>query len=211
MVVTTKSLIKITATLKTLALLLIVIGLFSRCGSAKNKVTATPTPQFEHELLSKKNKTKPHPSSEKSEPDHETNDLPINTPALNFFISRKDELELFINDWHGVPHRMGGTSKKGVDCSGFVIVAYRDVLNLNFKSRRAQDLFSEMEPIDEEDLAYGDLVFFKIKGRRIDHVGIYLGNNKFAHASSNRGVMESSLEQEYFQKRFFKGGRYPLI
>jgi len=192
---------------------LLLVGLLSRCGTPKKTVATNPKPKFEHELLNNNDEdpVEVKSSDSEKESDLEANDLDINSSSTNLILARKRELELFVQEWRGVPHRMGGTTKKGVDCSGFVIVAYRDVLDLNFKSRRAQDIFSEMEPVASENLAYGDLVFFKIKGRRIDHVGIYLGESKFAHASSSRGVMVSSLEQEYFKKRFFKGARHSAI
>ncbi len=117
-------------------------------------------------------------------------------------------LDDFIDDWYGTPHKMGGMSKKGVDCSGFVIIAYREIFEREFEGRRAEDLFAEMEAIELSELKYGDLVFFKVKGRRIDHVGIYLGDLKFVHTSSSRGVMVSALSNSYWQKRFFRGGRY---
>lgn len=137
----------------------------------------------------------------------------INVPEKSHWeakdkVDRKDvNLRAFVADWEGTPHVMGGNTKKGVDCSGFVIQAYLQVYHLGFLGRTAEDLFSEMEPIKRKDLKEGDLVFFKIKGHRIDHVGIYLGKGDFAHASSSRGVMVSNLSEPYFNKRFFMGGR----
>lgn len=118
-----------------------------------------------------------------------------------------DDLRLFVKDWEGTPHKMGGNTKKGVDCSGFVIQAYLQVYQLSFIGRRAEDLFGETKPIKREDLQEGDLVFFKINGKRIDHVGIYLNNGDFAHASYSSGVMISNLGEPYYDKRFFMGGR----
>jgi lipoprotein Spr len=62
-------------------------------------------------------------------------------------------------------------------------------------------------PLSREELKEGDLVFFKIKSRSITHVGIYLGNNRFAHASSSRGVVLSNLDEPYYKRYFYKGGR----
>jgi lipoprotein Spr len=62
-------------------------------------------------------------------------------------------------------------------------------------------------PVSREELKEGDLVFFKIKSRSITHVGIYLGNNRFAHASSSRGVVLSNLDEPYYKRYFYKGGR----
>lgn len=118
-----------------------------------------------------------------------------------------DNLLAFVGDWEGTPHRLGGNTQKGVDCSGFVIQAYLQVYNISFLGRRAEDLFGETDPIKRDDLQQGDLVFFKINGRRIDHVGIYIKDGDFAHASSSRGVMISNLNEAYYDKRFFMGGR----
>jgi lipoprotein Spr len=62
-------------------------------------------------------------------------------------------------------------------------------------------------PVSREELKEGDLVFFKINSRSITHVGIYLGNNRFAHASSSRGVVLSNLDEPYYKRYFYKGGR----
>lgn len=122
-------------------------------------------------------------------------------------IKSTHDLNSFINEWKGTPHRMGGNSKQGIDCSGLVCMAYRDIYALEFKGRSAADIFEEVRAIDKSDLKEGDLVFFKINRGRIDHVGIYLRNGDFLHTSSSRGVMISNLEEEYYRKRFFKGGR----
>ena len=62
-------------------------------------------------------------------------------------------------------------------------------------------------PVNREDLKEGDLVFFKINSRSITHVGVYLGNNRFAHASTTRGVALNSLDEPYYKRYFYKGGR----
>ena len=117
-------------------------------------------------------------------------------------------VESFVNEWEGVPHRMGGMTKKGVDCSGFTILLCKEVYGHQFKGRRSEDLFGECQPVKREELVEGDLVFFKIGSRRINHVGVYLGNGQFAHASSSKGVMVSSLDEAYYDTYFFKGGRW---
>ena len=72
--------------------------------------------------------------------------------------------------------------------------------------RNSRDIFSMVSPVKRDDLKEGDLVFFKIHSRSITHIGIYLGNNRFAHASS-KGVAISSLDDAYYSRYFFKGGR----
>ncbi len=111
----------------------------------------------------------------------------------------------FVYDWIGTPYRFGGTSRKGIDCSAFTKELYSKVFNMSIE-RNSRDIFSMVNPVKKDDLKEGDLVFFKIHSRSISHVGIYLGNSKFAHASSE-GVKISSLDDDYYSHYFFKGGR----
>jgi len=111
----------------------------------------------------------------------------------------------FVYDWVGTPYHFGGDSRKGIDCSGFTKELYGKVFNLTIK-RNSRDIFSMVSPVRKDELQEGDLVFFKIHSRSISHVGIYLGNNKFAHASS-RGVAINSLDDGYYSRYFYKGGR----
>ena len=111
----------------------------------------------------------------------------------------------FVYDWVGTPYHFGGDSRKGIDCSAFTKELYSNVFNLTIK-RNSRDIFSMVSPVSKDDLQEGDLVFFKIHSRSISHVGIYLGNNKFAHASS-RGVAINSLDDGYYSHYFYKGGR----
>jgi lipoprotein Spr len=111
-----------------------------------------------------------------------------------------------VNEWLGVPYKFSGNSRKGIDCSAFVCEMYRDCYSKPITGS-ARDLFKTVDPVRRADLREGDLVFFKIKGNRISHVGIYLGENKFAHASSGHGVTVSDLDDPYYLKYYFKGGR----
>lgn len=111
----------------------------------------------------------------------------------------------FVYDWIGTPYRFGGQSKKGIDCSAFTKQLYSEVFNLDIK-RNSRDIFSMVSPVSKDDLKEGDLVFFKIHSRSISHIGIYLGNNRFAHASL-KGVAISNLDDPYYNRYFYKGGR----
>lgn len=113
----------------------------------------------------------------------------------------------FIDDWYGVKYRMGGTSKKGVDCSAFVQNLYQFVFGLDLL-RTAKMQFTESQYIKKiEDLKEGDLVFFKINSSNISHVGVYLRNNFFVHSASSKGVSIASLGSDYWNKYFVGGGR----
>jgi murein DD-endopeptidase / murein LD-carboxypeptidase len=111
-----------------------------------------------------------------------------------------------VSEWLGTPYRYSGESKDGIDCSGFVCNLYQHAYNKVLEGS-AKDIFDEIKPIRTSELREGDLVFFKIKKNRVSHVGIYLGDNKFAHASTQRGVVISDLEDPYYQKYFYKAGR----
>jgi len=112
----------------------------------------------------------------------------------------------FINDWLGTRYKYGGTSKKGVDCSGFACTLYKDVFNEEL-ARSSQTIYKSVQPVKKDSLTEGDLVFFKIRKGHISHVGVYLMNDKFVHSSLSSGVIISDLNEEYYKKYFYNGGR----
>lgn len=116
------------------------------------------------------------------------------------------KLYQFVYDWLGTPYRLGGKTEKGIDCSAFAYQLYDKVFNTVI-GNNSRNIFSMVNPINKEELQEGDLVFFKINSRAISHIGVYLGNNKFAHASSSRGVMISNLNEPYWKRYYYKGGR----
>ena len=112
-----------------------------------------------------------------------------------------------LGDWRGTPYRYGGMSRRGVDCSGFVYLTFRDKFALQLpRTTRAQ---SDMGTrIHKEDLLPGDLVFFKTGGGENGlHVGIYDADNAFIHASTSQGVIRSSLDNVYWRKVFWQARR----
>ena len=114
-----------------------------------------------------------------------------------------------IDEWWGTPYLYGGSSKRGVDCSYFTLDVMNAIYNTNLK-RTAAEQYTQSEKIDWSDLKEGDLIFFKTDGSRsISHVGIYMTNNKFAHASTSQGVTISDLSEPYWQKRLYSLGRVP--
>lgn len=112
----------------------------------------------------------------------------------------------FVYDWVGTPYRLGGDTKRGIDCSGFAYQLYTKVFNTAI-GNNSRNIFSMVNPVGKDDLKEGDLVFFKIHSRAITHVGVYIGNGKFAHASSSKGVMISYLADPYWTRYYYKGGR----
>lgn len=101
---------------------------------------------------------------------------------------------------------MGGQSRGGIDCSGFVQRLYQDIYGRRIPRSTALQVKSG-QPVGLHQLHSGDLVFFKVpeKGR---HVGIYLGRSEFAHASTNKGVIISSLEDRFWRQAYWTARRY---
>lgn len=116
------------------------------------------------------------------------------------------DLELldFYSEWEGVEYKLGGDSKSGIDCSGFTQKAFKEKFNLAMP--RTTTMQSQVgKEIDKKELKSGDLVFFKIGD--INHVGIYLENGMFIHASTKTGVTISELDNSYFSKSYWKAQR----
>lgn len=121
---------------------------------------------------------------------------------------KKNNISLysFIEEWYGTPYRFGGTSKSGIDCSAFVRQLYDDVYNLGLL-RTSIEQFATSLFINKEELKEGDLVFFKIHSKRISHVGVYLSEGKFVHASVSQGVVISDLADKYWTRYYAGAGR----
>ena len=107
--------------------------------------------------------------------------------------------------WRGVGYKIGGNDKRGIDCSGFVHITYKNALGITIP-RSTQLLSKTGTPIPRKQLAVGDLVFFKT-GFSKHHVGIYVGNSQFIHASTSKGVIKSSLTSPYWSKHYWKSSR----
>ncbi len=116
------------------------------------------------------------------------------------------KLYFFIDEWYGVPYKYGGKNKNGIDCSNFTSTLYNTVYNKSLTGT-SSSIFGQCKTISKSNLTEGDLVFFKIEGDNISHIGVYLQNNKFVHATTKKGVMIDDLDEAYYKKYFFKAGR----
>ena len=126
----------------------------------------------------------------------------LNTPAEEVKNTKMFE---FIDDWYGTPYRLGGTTKKGVDCSAFSQFLFASVYGLTIP-RTAREQYTLTSRLSRTQLKEGDLIFFNTRGV-VSHVGVYLQNNKFVHASTSGGVTISDIFEEYWARRFAGVGR----
>lgn len=111
----------------------------------------------------------------------------------------------FYEQWQDVPYQLGGTDSAGVDCSAFVKAAYAEVYRVSLP-RETRDQAKSGVAVSPDRLRTGDLVFFKT-GFRDRHVGIFVGNGQFIHASESLGVSRTSLANPYWSKRYWKARR----
>jgi len=116
------------------------------------------------------------------------------------------KLIYFVDAWYGVPYKWGGADKGGVDCSHLVCRTYKDVYDKRIAGT-AVDLEKMSSHVKESKLKEGDLVFFKIESEKISHVGVYIANIKFIHASVKKRFIINSVEDKYYKKYFYTGGR----
>lgn len=133
-----------------------------------------------------------------------TNSVPVKQSP--FKISEADQKSQLLYShymsWKGVPHLDGGMDRNGIDCSGFVHMTFKELFNKSVP--RTTELLSDSgHEIDRSAVKTGDLVFFKTGFKR-RHVGIYMGQNKFVHASGSRGVMISDLNNPYWAEAYWQ-------
>ena len=141
-----------------------------------------------------------------SGPDPETQvnaSLPVNQ-----LLSDNQDLYQFYNEWEGTPYRLGGTKKSGIDCSAFVQKAFVEAYKMSLPRTTRQQSKQGVE-MSWSDAQQGDLVFFKTK-RSTYHVGIYLGNKQFMHASTSKGVIISRIDNPYWASKFWQVRRVTM-
>lgn len=119
---------------------------------------------------------------------------------------KDNKLYSFISDWYGTPYKYGGCEKSGVDCSCFTINLFDKVYDKKMP-RTAGEIYKECQKLSLDSAKEGDLIFFKINSNSITHVGVYLRDKKFVHASTKRGVLVNSLSEAYYSKYFYSAGK----
>lgn len=114
----------------------------------------------------------------------------------------------FIESWYGIPYRYGGSTRDGIDCSAFAQTFMSSNYNVSVP-RTSASQYTDSRRVGKTELQEGDLVFFHTSGRRktVSHVGIYLRNNKFVHASTSLGVIINDLRDSYYAARYVGAGR----
>jgi cell wall-associated NlpC family hydrolase len=136
------------------------------------------------------------------------NSQPTNTNSESTVSTKRDLILMEIIKYLDTPYKYGGSTMDGIDCSAFTQSVFKNT-NLYDLNRSAREQFKQGIVIkDRSDLQFGDLVFFNTRRRvKPGHVGIYIGDNLFAHASSKTGVTISSLDYDYYSKRYMGARR----
>ena len=114
-------------------------------------------------------------------------------------------LYAFIDQWMGTPYRFGGLDHDGIDCSGLSFLLQQQVYGINIPRTTGQQV-QIIKRKYEEELQEGDLLFFDYDGKKFSHVGVYLQNGYYVHASSTRGVTITKLHDPYTYKYFSRCG-----
>jgi len=122
-----------------------------------------------------------------------------------FTAADKNKLSYVARGYLGTPYRYGGMTKRGFDCSGLLVKVFSEALSIKIP-RTVRSQYTASYAVRPGKVQVGDIVFFKIKGERLNHAGMLIGKGKFIHATRSRGVVISSLDDKYY-RRYFSGIR----
>ncbi|MBF0203213.1 MAG: C40 family peptidase [Desulfamplus sp.] len=138
---------------------------------------------------------------------HIPDDTYIITGKIKLTNSKLVKSELYdqYSEWKGTRYRMGGLNKNGVDCSGFVYITFKYKFGITLP-RSTEHMARLGINVTKGEWRAGDLVFFKT-GISDKHVGVYIDNGQFLHASSSQGIIISKLNNQYWQSTYWKAKR----
>ena len=144
-------------------------------------------------------------------PSYNYQELAQASVRLGMDIDMKDNHALYVEaaNWIGTPYRGGGNTMRGVDCSGLTSAIYNKVYRKTLERSAEDQRKKDCKKVKKRKLKEGNLVFFHNgrKKKRASHVGIYLKDRKFIHASTSQGVIISTLDEEYWRKHWLSGGK----
>jgi lipoprotein Spr len=193
---------------KIINILFIFVAALSIASCSTRKQPAKPKPPVKSEQVAKSKQATKQP-----QPRYSNQIISKLSKQFGVHLTQADNITLYntCSGWIGVRYRHGGNTKNGVDCSGFVSAVYKQVYGIGLERNSANILKKNCAPIRKNNLREGDLVFFKTTGsgnrNTPTHVGIYLKNGRFIHASSSRGVVVNSLSEAYYVRTWITGGR----
>lgn len=167
---------------------IILLMFLSGCAIQKSKAVLPS-----HRDKDYKSRTKDDDTSKKS-------DTQTSSGTTSKVSTKTTSLKKAADSYLGVRYKYGGTTRKGIDCSGLIWRVFLDVGHKDFQRTSSTELYKMGKSVSRTSLKQGDLCFFG-PGRKVNHVGIYMGNNKFIHASSSKGVTYSSLDNVYWRPR----------
>ncbi|ASU22260.1 hydrolase [Vibrio qinghaiensis] len=126
----------------------------------------------------------------------------VSNEEIEAVANNQDSLGILFQRWQGVPYRLGGETLNGVDCSAFVQIAFKDAWQIPLPRTTRSQSQTGFE-VNYQNAQRGDLVFFRTS-RTSNHVGVYLGDKKFMHASTSKGVMISRMDNPYWASKFWQ-------
>ena len=131
--------------------------------------------------------------------------------SFNIALTPREKILLEIIKFLDTPYQYGGKTGDGMDCSAFTGIVYKNSMSIDLP-RSSREQYKVGDDIDKDELKFGDLVFFNTTRRsKPGHVGIFIGENQFVHASRKLGVTVSSLDEEYYKKRYMGARRIEQI
>lgn len=172
------------------------VSLLAACSSTQN---TQATLEIENNSANDKQLTQLIGSLKTNQPNNAGN-AKLDQQALNE--AKATQLNKIYRQWAGTRYRLGGTDRRGIDCSAFMQEIFNQAYGISLP-RSTSEQKEIGRKINKNDLKQGDLVFF----RKNNHVGIYLGNGKFMHASSSQGVTISSMDEQYWARTYTQSRR----